>query len=74
VAIADQAASGTVVPFVGDDILQSFDDQRAAAAFRGLLHLSETTQVILLSHHEHLLGVLHGSVPSSAVHLQRVAA
>ena len=74
VAIADQAASGTVVPFVGDDILQSFDDARAAAAFRALLRLSETTQVILLSHHEHLLAVLRDAVPDRAVHLQRVVA
>lgn len=74
VAIADQAASGTVVPFVGDDILQSFDDRRAAAAFRALLRLSETTQVILLSHHEHLLGVLQTATPPSSVHIQRVGA
>ena len=73
VAVADQAASGTVLPFVGDDILQSFDDQRAAAAFRTLLRLSETTQVIMLTHHEHLSQVLQATVPASSIHLQRVA-
>ncbi|WP_426960018.1 hypothetical protein [Muricoccus radiodurans] len=72
VAVADQAASGTVLPFVGDDVLQSFDNQRAAAAFQALLRLSETTQVILLSHHEHLLAVLQNAIPSSIIHLQRV--
>ncbi|MFC0407192.1 AAA family ATPase [Roseomonas elaeocarpi] len=72
VAIADQAVSGTVLPFVGDDILQSFDDRRAAAAFQSLLRLSETTQVILLSHHEHLLGVLERAVAPLDLHLQRV--
>ena len=65
VAVADQAASGTVLPFVGDDM-------RAAAAFRALLRLSETAQVILLSHHEHLLEVLRAAVTPSSVHVQRV--
>jgi uncharacterized protein YhaN len=72
VAIVDQAASGSVLPFVGDDILQSFDDRRAAAAFRTMLKLSETTQVILLSHHEHLLQVLQASVSASQIQLQRL--
>ena len=72
VAIEDQAASGTVLPFLGDDILQSFDDARAAAAFRALLQLSRTTQVILLSHHEHLLPVLQGAVRAEAIHVQRL--
>nr|WP_245216077.1 AAA family ATPase [Pararoseomonas baculiformis] len=73
VAIEDQAAAGTVLPFLGDDILQSFDDGRAAAAFRALLELSGTAQVILLSHHEHLVPVLRAAVPTSAIHLQRLA-
>ncbi|WP_338661302.1 AAA family ATPase [Pararoseomonas sp. SCSIO 73927] len=72
VAIADEAASGTVLPFIGDDILQSHDDRRAAAAFRALLRLSETTQVILLTHHEHLLGVLRDPVSLSSIHVQHL--
>ena len=74
VAIEDHAAGGTVLPFLGDDILQSFDDARAAAAFRALLGLSGTAQVILLSHHEHLLEVLRASLPAGALHLQRLEA
>jgi uncharacterized protein YhaN len=73
VAIEDQAAAGTVLPFLGDDILQSFDDARAAAAFRALLDLSGTAQVILLSHHEHLLPVLREAMPAEAIHLQRLS-
>ncbi|TPG61097.1 hypothetical protein EAH89_00580 [Roseomonas nepalensis] len=74
VAIEDHAAGGTVLPFLGDDILQSFDDARAGAAFRALLGLSGTAQVILLSHHEHLLEVLRASLPAGALHLQRLEA
>ncbi|MCR0982637.1 AAA family ATPase [Roseomonas populi] len=72
VAIEDQAASGTVLPFVGDDILQSFDDARAAAALQALLALSTTTQVILLSHHEHLRDIAEKCLPGAALHLQRL--
>ncbi|MBI0537870.1 hypothetical protein D9599_20115 [Roseomonas sp. KE2513] len=74
VAIEDHAAGGTVLPFLGDDILQSFDDRRAAAAFRALLALSHTAQVILLSHHEHLLPVLRAALPEGACHVQRLDA
>jgi uncharacterized protein YhaN len=70
VAIEDQVAGGTALPFLGDDILQSFDDPRAAAAFRALLRFSETTQVILLSHHRHLGEVAAAALPTGALHLQ----
>jgi uncharacterized protein YhaN len=44
----------TPLPFVLDDILIQFDDQRAAAALRVLSRLSRRTQVIYFTHHEHL--------------------
>ncbi len=56
-AIEDHAKGAPSLPFVGDDILQTFDDDRALAAMRALVELSRTTQVILLSHHRHLLDV-----------------
>ncbi|MBO1075860.1 AAA family ATPase [Roseomonas marmotae] len=70
VAIEDQVAEGTCLPFLGDDILQSFDDRRAAAAFRALLDFSTTAQVILLSHHRHLAGIAADALPPGALHLQ----
>lgn len=70
VAIEDQVAGGTTLPFLGDDILQSFDDGRAAAAFRTLLDFSQTTQVILLSHHRHLAELAAATLPPGALHLQ----
>jgi uncharacterized protein YhaN len=70
VAIEDQVAGGTSLPFLGDDILQSFDDGRAAAAFRALLDFSQTTQVILLSHHRHLAELAAATLPAGALHLQ----
>jgi uncharacterized protein YhaN len=74
VAIEDHATGGSPLPFLGDDILQSFDDRRAAAAFRVLLRLSETTQVILLSHHRHLLDVASAALPAGTLHVQFIEA
>jgi uncharacterized protein YhaN len=42
------------LPFIGDDILQTFDDSRAAAALSALSELCAHTQVILLTHHNHI--------------------
>jgi uncharacterized protein YhaN len=53
-AIEDHVATAPPLPFVCDDILQTFDDDRAMAAMQALVQLSESVQVILLSHHRHL--------------------
>ena len=42
------------LPFIADDILQTADDARAEAALRALMDLSASTQVILLTHHQHI--------------------
>ena len=74
VTIEDHVAGGTALPFLGDDILQSFDDRRSAAAFRALLTLSEKVQVILLSHHQHLLEVARAALPPASLHAQEISA
>ncbi|EQD33285.1 DNA repair ATPase, partial [mine drainage metagenome] len=43
------------MPFVVDDLLINFDDQRAMAALELLWELSTKTQVIFLTHHQHLV-------------------
>ncbi len=43
------------VPFILDDILINFDDQRAIAALKVLAELSQRTQVIFFTHHLHLV-------------------
>jgi len=42
------------IPFVVDDILIRFDDQRSSAALGVLAELSEHTQVLFFTHHERL--------------------
>ncbi|MCA9132053.1 MAG: AAA family ATPase [Planctomycetales bacterium] len=43
------------IPFIVDDILVMFDDDRAVAALRALHRLAEQTQVIYFTHHEHIV-------------------
>ncbi|GAB3549788.1 YhaN family protein [Noviherbaspirillum agri] len=43
------------LPFIADDLFINYDDGRSAAGFEALAALSEKTQVIYLTHHEHLV-------------------
>ena len=46
---------GHALPFVADDLFINYDEQRAHAGLEALAALSEKTQVIFLSHHDHLV-------------------
>lgn len=46
------------LPFVADDLFINYDDTRSRAGFEALAALSEKTQVIYLSHHDHLVPVV----------------
>ena len=56
-------AAADPLPLVADDLLESFDDDRAAAALKALAELSEHTQVILLTHHRHLVTLARRRLP-----------
>lgn len=43
------------LPFIADDLFINYDDGRSAAGFEALAALSERTQVIYLTHHDHLV-------------------
>lgn len=43
------------MPFIVDDLLVDFDDRRSAAALSALADLAQRTQVILFTHHQHLV-------------------
>jgi uncharacterized protein YhaN len=45
------------LPFIADDLFINYDDGRAKAGLEALAKLSEMTQVIFLTHHEHLVSV-----------------
>lgn len=51
----DQASP---LPFIADDLFINYDDGRSEAGFEALAALSEKTQVIFLSHHDHLISTV----------------
>ena len=67
-ALEDYAAVTSPLPFVVDDVLQTFDDPRTTTTLRALLELSEKVQVIALTHHTHV-GRLASTLPADAVHI-----
>ncbi|HYZ60950.1 MAG TPA: hypothetical protein VE650_00735 [Acetobacteraceae bacterium] len=71
VSIEDHIKSAPALPFIADDLLQTFDDGRALAAFRVLLDFSHDAQVIILTHHEHLAQIA-GKLPEGSVHIARL--
>jgi uncharacterized protein YhaN len=65
-ALEDYAANAPPLPFIADDILQTFDDPRTTATMQALIALSERVQVIVLTHHPHV-GALAAGLPDGAV-------
>jgi uncharacterized protein YhaN len=50
------------MPFIVDDVLVHFDDDRSAAALVSLGELSKETQVIFFTHHRHLVELAEAHV------------
>ncbi|MDO9525602.1 MAG: chromosome segregation protein SMC, partial [Gemmobacter sp.] len=61
------ARSRTPVPFVADDIMETFDDDRSAEAFTLLSDMARTGQVIYLTHHRHLCDIARAVCPGVKV-------
>ncbi len=62
------AATRRAVPFVADDIMETFDDFRAEEAFRLFAEMAGVGQVIYLTHHRHLIDIARAVCPSVTVH------
>ena len=62
------AASRETVPFIADDIMETFDDGRALNALRVLTTMAGSGQVIYLTHHEHLCALAREACPDVVVH------
>jgi uncharacterized protein YhaN len=50
------------MPFIADDILIKFDNERARVALQILAELSRKTQVIFFTHHRHLVELAEASM------------
>jgi uncharacterized protein YhaN len=62
------AVSRPSVPFIADDIMETFDDFRAEEALRLFADMANTGQVIYLTHHRHLCEIAQRICPSVKVH------
>ncbi|HEV7275225.1 MAG TPA: AAA family ATPase [Devosiaceae bacterium] len=56
------------VPFIADDIMETFDHVRSEEVFRLFGEMSKTGQVIYLTHHSHLCEIARQVVPGVKVH------
>ncbi|MBL8560690.1 MAG: AAA family ATPase, partial [Gemmobacter sp.] len=61
------AQSRPTVPFIADDIMETFDDTRSAAAFALLADMSRVGQVIYLTHHRHLCDIAMSVCPDANI-------
>ncbi len=63
-ALEMQIASDRPLPFIADDLFVNFHDSRSRAGLAALGELAHKTQVIFLTHHEHLVEVAKECVGS----------
>ena len=62
------AKSRSSLPFIADDIMESFDNFRAEEAFKLLAEMGEVGQVIYLTHHQHLCEIAERVCPSVQIY------
>jgi uncharacterized protein YhaN len=62
------AGARSTVPFIADDILETFDDDRAAETFALLAGMARVGQVIYLTHHRHLCQIAQEVCPAVKLH------
>ena len=73
-SIRHQLSHGPVIPLVIDDCLIQLDDTRCVAALKTLSELSEQTQVILFTHHQHLIDLAAKHLATGDYHVHRLNA
>ncbi|MGX7874687.1 ATP-binding protein [Mesorhizobium sp. ORM6] len=56
------------VPFIADDIMETFDHLRSEEVFRLFGEMASVGQVIYLTHHQHLCEIAKSVIPDVAIH------
>jgi len=72
-AIEQHATGHEPMPVILDDLLVTFDDDRASAVLPILRDLGTRTQVLLFTHHRHLVHLAKAALPEGAVHYHELA-
>jgi uncharacterized protein YhaN len=57
------------MPFIVDDVLVHFDDDRSAAAFTGMGRLARQTQIIFFTHHHHLVDLAKATLSNEILNV-----
>ncbi|WP_172121520.1 MULTISPECIES: AAA family ATPase [unclassified Devosia] len=65
---AEFAAVRPSVPFIADDIMETFDEPRSEEVFRLFAQMAIVGQVIYLTHHRHLCDIAQQVVPGVRIH------
>lgn len=65
-SLESTAAAQETPPLIVDDICVQFDDTRTAATLRILAELAQSLQVIVFTHHQHLVELTRATLPASA--------
>jgi uncharacterized protein YhaN len=60
------------LPFIADDILLRFDDERSAATLEVLAELAGRTQVIFFTHHQYMLDLACRTVDDALLQVHRL--
>ncbi|WCB93731.1 SbcC-like subunit of palindrome specific endonuclease [Baekduia alba] len=73
-AIERHVATAQPVPVLFDDVLLESDDERADRILTALAELATHTQVILLTHHHHLVEIARSTIPADRLDLIELTA
>lgn len=66
--------SSEPMPFIVDDVLVNFDNERSEATLKVLAELSRETQIIFFTHHLHLVDLARQAIPEDVLFVQELAA
>ncbi|MEW2352993.1 AAA family ATPase [Spirillospora sp. NPDC029432] len=66
------AVAGNALPIVVDDLLMSFDEERTEAALRVLDSMADRFQVIVFTHHKHVVDGAVEELPAGRCHVHEL--
>lgn len=65
--------SNKQAPFLADDILETFDNDRTAEALKILEEMGKSCQVVYFTHHKHILDIAERVCPNATIHILETA-
>ena len=68
------SGDGEPLPLLADDALVNFDNALAPAPLKVLANLGTKTQVIFLTHHQHMIHLATGAADGQILHIQELTA